>query len=103
MSLTGAVDSPVSGGVEGYRGLVNDERVAIDTRNALKTVILDYVFVLKKCLIAHGQLSLKITTLLIATPAWLPFTAWSLGKGVPESAESDVSTFYGHFGLGVGL
>ncbi|CAZ79583.1 unnamed protein product [Tuber melanosporum] len=56
MSLTGAVDSPVNGGVGGYRELVNDERVAIELRNALKTAILDYVFVLKKCLAVHGQL-----------------------------------------------
>ncbi|PWW73882.1 hypothetical protein C7212DRAFT_283922 [Tuber magnatum] len=56
MSLTGVVDSPVNGGVGGYRELIDDENVAIELRNALRTAILDYVLVLKKCLAVHGQL-----------------------------------------------
>ncbi|RPB00941.1 hypothetical protein L873DRAFT_1788560 [Choiromyces venosus 120613-1] len=56
MSLTGAVDSPVNGGVGGYRELIDDERVAIELRNALRAAILDYVSVLKKCLAVHGRL-----------------------------------------------
>jgi len=56
MSLTGAVDSLVNGGLVGYRELVDDERVAIELRNALRMAILDYVFALKKYLAVHGQL-----------------------------------------------
>ncbi|CUS08993.1 unnamed protein product [Tuber aestivum] len=57
MILTGAVDSPVNGGVGGYRELIDDdENVAIELRNALRMAILDYVLVLKKCLAVHGQL-----------------------------------------------
>lgn len=56
MSLTGAVDSPVNGGVGGYRELIEDEGVTLELRNALRLAILDYVGVLKKCLAVHGRL-----------------------------------------------
>lgn len=52
MFLTGAVD----GGVGAYRELLEDESVELALRNALKMAMLDYVGMLKKCLMVHGRL-----------------------------------------------
>lgn len=73
MSLTGAVDSPVNGGVGQYKSLLESQplkpaslsTMSVPSINeepkpelvvALKTAILDHVAILKKCLSLHARL-----------------------------------------------
>ncbi|KAI5787677.1 hypothetical protein DFH27DRAFT_592401 [Peziza echinospora] len=62
MTLTGAVDSPVNGGVGQYKPLLepseddDEEEQKPELVVALRTAILDHVGILKKCLALHGRL-----------------------------------------------
>ncbi|KAF8460036.1 hypothetical protein BDZ91DRAFT_833344 [Kalaharituber pfeilii] len=62
MTLTGAVDSPVNGGVSQYKPLLepksadNGEEQKPELVMALRTAILDHVAILKKCLALHARL-----------------------------------------------